>query len=192
MRGEGPRGVRSRKCWRRRACLKVPAEGAWGLGGDPFEKNAHVFGMPETGEFRDAFEGEVRFREKLFDAADLGVSNLRLRGTLQVPAEPPFQGAAREAHLVEHVLDGAAVHGLFPDEPDRRGDVPIIDRKNIGGLPCDHSERGNRDPLSRRRLTAHQAVKQFGRVTVQQTSRCTPRGSRRWARCDGPWRGRTG
>ena len=60
------------------------------LAEQPFENDAHVFGMFKSRKFGNSFQSKIRFRQQLFDAADLDPSNFRLRRTFQVLAKPPF------------------------------------------------------------------------------------------------------
>jgi hypothetical protein len=110
---------------------------AWGGAAHAFEHHAHVFRVIEARQLRNSLQGEVGFREQLFDAVQADGADFLLRVAFQVFPESALEHAAGDADLPQDIVHAAAKDRLFMDEPQGRGYQLVVDGQHFGGAPRD-------------------------------------------------------
>ena len=99
----------------------------------------------KPGELRNALEGKVGLQEELADLPELHPPDLGLGRAADVLAELALHLAARRMGVLQDLLDRDPAAGLLADEAQGRGDVAVLDGKDVRGVPGDDPKR--LDPL---------------------------------------------
>ena len=109
--------------------------------------------VPQVGEARmpgDFRNGKIRLTQQVFSSFIPGASNLGSERGSDCFGHSAFQPAAADGNLPQHVGDTDRTVTVLTNESNRRDDVGVVDRQNVGRTPHRDADGGKQHVLRHR------------------------------------------